>query len=510
MQRVVSTVIFGLALSLASRAASADDPDGLALAAAIQEAFVKAIENAEKSVVSISRDKLQPSQQSSTQAGRQFGRVNDLPPNIASIDYIPNEFGAGIVIDETGLILTNYHLVRGGPAVDPRSDYKADQALYVRLPDRRGFEARIFAADPRSDLAVLKIMASDLKPIRIGNANAIRKGQFVIALGNPYQIARDGTASASWGIVGNLIRQAELDPDVPLRERSHKRLQNQGMLIQVDTRLDLGTSGGALIDLQGNLIGVTTSLASIVGYEKSAGYAVPIDDSTRRIIEALRQGKEVEYGFLGVDMHNDLVPGDDELTTIGERFKQYGAARIKSVIRNLPAERAGLRADDLVLRIGDKPILSQSDLMREVGLLAPGTVARFRVWRPIAGRDLELPVEVGKWPVVNEEAVITATRLREPWRGIVYDYPTSRFRLFDHHTPERNAGLLVLEVLPNSPAETAGIRRDDLITQVRGKPVRTPRELQELVQGDAGPVPLQVVPAASVHPAPRTVEIKPR
>src|SRR5262249_34201964 len=157
-----------------------------------------------------------------------------------------------------------------------------------------------------SDLAVLKIAANDLKPIRIGNASAIRKGQFVIALGNPYQIARDGTASASWGIVGNLVRQAELDPDVPLRERPQKRLQNQGMLIQIDTRLDLGTSGGALIDLHGNLVGITTSLASIVGYEKSAGYAVPIDDSTRRIIEALRQGREVEYGFLGVDMHNDL------------------------------------------------------------------------------------------------------------------------------------------------------------------------------------------------------------
>jgi serine protease Do len=511
MKRVFLVAILVAGSPFCGSTLSANEPDGLAAAVAIQDTFVRVIESAEKSVVSIARAKIRPAAPPILEAPRRPfpGRAE---PGIEDTErFIPNEFGAGIVLDENGLILTNYHLVRGGPTVEPRPDYKAEQTLYVRLPDRRGFEARILAADPRSDLAVLKIPANDLKPIRLGNAASARKGQFVIALGNPYQIARDGSASATWGIIGNLTRLPLSEPGRDDRPTGDT-IQNLGVLMQIDTRLDLGTSGGALLNLQGELIGITTALAAIVGYEKSAGFAVPVDDSTRRIIETLRQGKEVEYGFLGVQMDDDdLLSSNDELLPVAAKYHQHGAARIKSVVPNLPAERGGLKNNDLVVRVGEKPIYSRKDLMREIGLLAPGTVVPMRVWRPADRADLQLAVEVGKWPRDNEEAMITSARIREPWRGLIYDYPTSRFRFSSTlmTRPERNSGVIVLDVLADSPA-AAELRPEDVITHVNGRPVRTPKDFLEAVQGQTGPVQLQVLPGAQPQAPSRSVEIKPR
>lgn len=512
MKHVVLAAMVSIGPLLGSGALAAEEPDGLAATLAIQETFVRAIESAEKSVVSIARAKIRSVAPPILDPPRRPFPGRPEPGIEDSERFIPNEFGAGIVLDENGLILTNYHLVRGGPIVEPRPDFKPEQMLYVRLPDRRGFEARILAADPRSDLAVLKIPVNDLKPIRLGNATGARKGQFVIALGNPYQIARDGSASATWGIIGNLTRLPLPDPGRDDRQPG-ETIQNLGVLMQIDTRLDLGTSGGALVNLRGELIGITTSLAAIVGYEKSAGYAVPVDDSTRRIIETLRQGKEVEYGFLGVQMDDeDLLASNDELRPVAAKYRQYGAARIKAVVPNLPAERGGLKNNDLVVRVGEKPILCRKDLMREIGLLAPGTVVPMRIWRPAERAAMQLSVEVGKWPRDNEEAMITSSRIREPWRGLIYDYTTSRSRFSNMllTRPERNSGVIVLDVVPDSPAAAAELRPEDVITHANGKAVRTPKEFLEAVEGQTGPVPLQVLPGAQPQGPIRTVEIKPR
>ncbi|MSR56792.1 MAG: PDZ domain-containing protein [Planctomycetaceae bacterium] len=495
----------------------ADEPGGLAAAVAIQDAFVKAIESAEKSVVSIARDKAQPQQPAPPMFRRnqnfQFPPQHERPTGLEDPNYIPNEFGAGIVIGENGLILTNYHLVRGGPEVG-KPEKPTEQKLYVRLADRRGYAAQIYAADPRSNLAVLKIAATDLQPLRLGNASTLRKGQFAIALGNPYLIARDGSASASWGIISNLTRQAMQDLDLVLTEKDRMTtLPNLGVLIQVDTRLELGTSGGALINLQGDLIGITTSLASIVGYEKSAGFALPVDDSTRRIIEALKQGKEVEYGFLGITPE-DVFPSEfqGELSGIAAKYRQYGAARILKVLGNLPADRAGIKANDLVLRVGEKPILSTNDLMREIGLLAPGTSVRLKVWRVTSGREFDFPVEIGKWPAIDEDGLISSVRLRDPWRGLVYDYPTARRRLFKQidNSSERNSGVLILEVAAGSPSAAAELVSGDLITHVNRRRIRSPKEFLDAVQTESGPVSLQYLPGSSPQAGERTVEVKPR
>lgn len=512
----VTIVIALVALVVAQRArAAGEEISGLAAAAAIEEAFVAAIAAAEGSVVAITRDRIALPEGGRIVRGRD-GRADRIGPD--SPGYVPNEFGAGVVIDSNGLILTNYHLVRGGP-IEGKPDVNRDQSLYVRLADRRGFEARIFAADPRSDLAVLKIPAADLKPIRLGNASQARKGQLVIALGNPYMIARDGSASASWGIISNLYRRLATDPEPndPDSARREKTLQNLGVLIQIDTRLELGTSGGALINLRGELIGITTALAGLVGYEKASGFALPVDDSTRRIIETLRHGKEVEYGFLGISLPSPDDPAVSDLVRefgpLTAKSGQNAAAKVENVLANLPADRAGIRPGDFVTRVGDRPIFGPNDLMREIGLLAPGTRVPIKVWRrATAGvSEVELSVEVGKWPVADEEGVVAANRLHEPWRGLEYDYQTSRRRSarLDLQGP-RSTGVMVTGVAPGSPAAGADLRPEDLITQVNRRPVRTPREFADAVQNETGPVTLDVIPAASPKGAPRSIEVKPR
>jgi S1-C subfamily serine protease len=262
------------------------------------------------------------------------------------------------------------------------------------------------------------------------------------------------------------------------------------------------------LNLHGELIGMTTSLAAIVGYEKAAGFAVPFDESIKRIIESLRQGREVEYGFLGIGPA-EVLPSDlmkPEWAAVVARIKQYSVARIESIVTDLPAYRGGLRVGDLVLRIGEKQIFNQNDLMREIGFVAPGTVVRIRIFRD--GEEKEIPVEVGKWPVIDEEGIVATKPLREPWRGIVYDYGTSRRRFASNPaTLERSIGVRVLEVLPNTPAAARELQPGDLITHVRNAPVTTPREFADAVQKLTGPVMVRV--SKSMSAAPVAVEIKP-
>ncbi len=227
---------------------AAQQVTGLQAAAAIEGAMVDAIAQAEQSVVAIARVRRLENQPLEIGVNP-FGRpllADQASPGTA--EFIPNEYATGVVVDAGGLILTAAHVLQD------------DCDYWVTTPDRRIYKViRPKAADPRSDLAVLEIDATGLVPIKFGDGSQLKKGQIVIALGNPYAIARDGQASASWGIVSNLTRKAGPSPD-PFNPKPS--LPQYGTLIQTDARLNLGTSGGALVNLQGEMVGLTISLAA--------------------------------------------------------------------------------------------------------------------------------------------------------------------------------------------------------------------------------------------------------
>jgi serine protease Do len=256
------------------------------VAALLEDSIIKVVEKAEPAVVSIARFKPSP-EEPLPEMHRAFPqvmrRMGEAPRNIS---IHPNDFGTGCLISPANsadrFVLTNYHLVRGGPIYDKtKSDgraFKADDntELLIHFTDRRGCRAAIIAADPRSDLAVLRLDwdRSGLKPadfpsLEWDNSHSPKKGQFVILLGNPHAIARDGSASVRWGMVSNLTRQPispnrsqDIDPDEMIRGSMLHRL---GAVMQLDAKMNLGMSGGPVLNLKGELIGISTSLAAIEG-----------------------------------------------------------------------------------------------------------------------------------------------------------------------------------------------------------------------------------------------------
>ena len=496
-----ATGIFLLAMIAAALPcpAPAQEPDGLAAAAALEQAFIKVIAAVEPSVVSILRYRLprpaifQRDDPFRMQQDEQ--RMAEAQPEHP--DFVPNEFGAGIIIQsplnrEERLILTNYHVVKGGPIFGQAAGEAADVRIYIRFADRSGCQADILAADPRSDLAVLKLRTdtgdvrlSDLKPLALGDGSRIRKGQIVLALGNPYAMARDGSASASWGMVSNIGRRAA--PIENLRFDSEARKQETmhhfGTLVQVSLPLDLGASGGPLLNLRGELIGLTTSLAALHGYEKSAGHAVPLDEGTRRVIESLSQGYEVEYGLLG-------IAPETVLRHMAAGLDQPSAARAQVVRAGSPAAVAGLREQDAIVAVDSVPIYSHSDLMREIGNRAPGSVVRMRIWSSYrrGGRLSDVQVTLAKWPPINEDEIIaTRERPERTWRGLVVDYGTGRVRFTPRQ--EQYDVVLVRDVSPecrafaaNSASERIELQPGDFITHVEGQRVRNPEEFRRAVE----------------------------
>jgi serine protease Do len=502
----------GWGLCLLNGTAHAQDAQGLAALSSIERVFTDVIARVEPAIVSVARIRPSPELNQFNPLDLEIdGRGDRNRPDAP--DFVPNEFGAGIVIapnrgSNDRFILTNYHLIRGGPAIGLVSK-PSDNQIYVRFGDRRGYYARIIAADPRSDLAILAIdytalglKPADLQPIPLRSDRApLRKGQSVLAFGNPYAIARDGSASVSWGMISNVARRP-----APIRQREPGAAKSEtihqfGTLLQVDTRMELGTSGGALVNLHGDLIGITTSLAALDGYEKSVGFAIPIDDFARRIIDALCHGYEVEYGFLGLTPHT--VP-PDQLRRYRGNFKQSSAVRVYQVIPNSPATRcwtagtdiraapnAQLLPDDIILQIEGRPILDQYDLMRYVGTFGPDAVIRLTVWRPREAGELTLLTKLGKWPVVDDDAIIATSQRYPAWRGISVDYPSGRSKFFGWPFQYKDA-VLVTSVAANSPAQIAGLRDGDFIAAVAGTPVRTPAEFEAAVRRSDGDVPLEL------------------
>lgn len=474
--------------------------------AAIEESVTQVVEKAERSIVAIARIPLSPEPLDRQPARNPFGLHPDLRLNDPlAPGYVPKNPGTGILMASPDdprlrLILTNYHVVRGGQPFRNDGIIRSESRIAVRFSRTQAAWATIYAADPRSDLAVLAFDPSDIESapadipvIRLPDDTRVRKGQFVIALGNPYAIARDGSPSVSLGMISNVSR-------FPFAETTTDRetIHHFGTLLHVDTRLGPGTSGGALLNKDGDLIGITTSLAAMEGYETSVGYAIPLNSSIRRIVEDLLRGYEVEYGFLGV------VPGPskDVQATFGSLSRETRGVVIAQVVQDSPAYRAGLRTNDIVLAVNANPIFEPSDILREVGLLAPGSTSRLRVIRG-NGRERVVSVPLAKWPRGHVEQIIYSNDRYPIWRGLKIDWPTSRTRHFDFDRPYPRA-IVVDRVEPGSPAEIAGLREGDLLTEAHGSNVESPQEFFKAIANATGPVQVRLL-EGSREPLIRTI-----
>lgn len=258
--------------------------------------------------------------------------------------------GSGAIISEDGYIVTNFHVVNNA------------QAIEVSLPDRRSFEARIVATDPATDLALLKVEPKRPLPyLQFGNSDSLRVGEWVLAIGNPFNLETTVTA----GIVSATARNINTQSGKVSIES----------LIQVDAAVNSGNSGGPLIDLDGRLVGINTAIASPTG--AFAGYAFSIPESlVTKFVDDVKKYGEVRHVVLGVNITNLNSQLADRYTNGDTR-----GVLVAGVYQNGPADRAGIRATDVILSVNGRNVNSVSELQGEVSRLAPGDTAEVGVAR---------------------------------------------------------------------------------------------------------------------------------
>ncbi len=277
--------------------------------------------------------------------------------------------GSGIILDRSGHILTNNHVVAGG------------ERLIVTLPDRTRAEARLVGRDPGNDLAVVKVDVDPAKltPATLGDSSAVRPGQFAIALGNPFGLDRTITL----GIVSGVGRTLPTGGR-PLRA-----------LIQTDALINPGNSGGPLLNARGEVIGVNTALDStqLTGDGRGAaiGLAVPIN-TAKRVLPRMLAGETVKHPWLGISsLELDPMAAGDRGIPI------TAGALVQRVVRDGPADRAGIRPGDVIVAIDGRPVRRVEDIADYLdGAKAVGDTVTLEVWRD--GETFSLEVTLGEWP----------------------------------------------------------------------------------------------------------------
>ncbi len=448
--------------------------DSRAIVSALETVVADSIENAQESVVAISPIRRNTGTATNAVRGKTVPVGADFRPMAGVFDPMSQDFqsfdyGSGVVIGTEGQILTAFHVVQG-----------ADMIL-VRAANRQEFYAEVIASDPRSDLAVIapKVITENgiakvpvLKPIKMGDSDKLRRGSFLVAMGNPFNSAKDGRPSAAFGILSNRARRLDLNIDEGMTGRQLRHLPT---LLQLDSKLNLGMSGGALVNMNGDLVGLTTTGGNPQGFDAQAGYAIPIDALIRRSIASLIQGKAVEYGFLGVSLNasgNNIING---------------------VSPGTPAAKAGLLPQDEIIAVGEFPITDGDSLVLAVNALPVETPVKITVRRD--GREVTKDLILAKFPVNGE---VIATNKPAPWRGIEVDYPSvgvgnqgpqAELPVLRTGQPDPD-GVLITRVEQDSPA--FGILKiGTLIISVNEKPVKTPREFREAVSTAKGKVRLK-------------------
>ena len=269
--------------------------------------------------------------------------------------------GSGVIVSSEGYILTNQHVVDG-----------ADQ-IEVALADGRKTTAKVIGTDPETDLAVLKINLTNLPTITLGRMENTRVGDVVLAIGNPFGVGQ----TVTMGIVSAL-------------GRNHLGINTFENFIQTDAPINPGNSGGALVNTNGDLIGINTAIYSRSGGSLGIGFAIPVS-TARNVLESIITSGTVTRGWIGVEPQ-DVTP------EIAESFglNQKSGAIIAGVLQGGPADRAGVRPGDILVSVNDENITDTTELLNVIAQLKPGSAVKLHLVRK--GKALDLPVVIGKRP----------------------------------------------------------------------------------------------------------------
>lgn len=386
--------------------------------------YNSSISEAKKSVVNISTTK-------TTTAGSGFDQMFNDPffRDFFGFNFkIPQDkqksasLGSGVIISSDGYIVTNNHVIED-----------SDEILVTLLESEKEYKAKIIGTDPKTDLAIIKIEATNLKAIKIADSSKIMEGDIVFAIGNPFGVG----GSITQGIISGL-------------NKDNIGLNQYENFIQTDASINPGNSGGALVDSRGALVGINSAILSRSGGNNGIGFAIP-SNMTKEIAKKLIEDGKIERGYIGV-MISNLTTEQKEI------YKNKDGALISSVEKGLPADTAGLKRGDLIIQIDDKQIKNANDLKNTIGSLTPNKEITLVYER--SGK-----IETTKIKLANMQQPNTGMRDNSSISGLSVAPINDEIR-YRYKIPQDIVGVLVTDVKTNSNADKFGFQKGDIIIQI--------------------------------------------
>lgn len=362
---------------------------------------------------------------------------------------IARGFGSGVILTADGFIVTNNHVVDGA------------QKIGVVLNDNREYEARLVGADPSSDLAVLKIEAEDLPWLRIGDSDALRLGEWVLAVGNPFNL----TSTVTAGIISAKARNIGINA----AEYSIESF------IQTDAAVNPGNSGGALVNQRGELVGINTAIASRTGSFAGYSFAVPMT-IVRKVVEDVKEFGEVQRALLGVVISS--VNAD-----LAREFKldKIEGVYVSDVAENGAAKEAGIKSGDVIMAVGNKKVNTSAELQEAVSQYRPGDDVKITIKRNNSEKlfSVTLRNKLGDTGIIRTGNLVLGSELEA-----INDRDKQRLGI--------NRGLKIAKI-GNGKLKEAGVTEGFIITDINKRPVSEVNEFRRIITSARGGILIEGV-----------------
>jgi len=372
---------------------------------------------------------------------------------------VQHALGSGVIVRADGHILTNHHVIDGA------EDIKVD------LSNSRTYSAKLVGSDPASDLAVLKISAGGLPLLQLGDSDRVRVGDVCLAVGNPLGIGESVTA----GIISAKGRSTDTVGGGSFQD-----------FLQTDAPINQGNSGGALVNTRGELIGINSQILSSNGGNIGIGFAIPSNMARNVMNQLIGKGK-VQRGMLGIG----IQPVTNEIAS-GLGLKDVRGVLVNSVNPGGPADRAGVKTGDVILKLNGHDVNDANTLRNEIAGMAPGTQVTLSIMRD--GKPIESRVTLGE---LTPESARSNQENGGDGEGSaklgISVSPLTPERAAQLHLRRGTQGVLIEQVDPDGPAAQAGIQAGDVIQEVNRQPVRSPADVRKVLDQSGSQTPVLLI-----------------
>lgn len=371
-------------------------------------------------------------------SNRQFQAPGEAP------EQREQGLGSGVILTPDGYILTNNHVVDSATGVR------------VTLADKREFKAKVIGADPKSDIAVIKIDATNLPCVTVGDSSKVQVGDYALAIGNPFGVGQ----TVTMGIVS-------------ATGRSHLGIEEYEDFIQTDAPINPGNSGGALVNDRGELIGINTAIiAHGSSGNQGIGFAVPVN-MARIVMDQLVKTGKVTRAYLGI-VPQDVTPAIAQ--AFGE--KEARGALVGDVSANSPAQRSGIQKGDIILDVNGKPVTDSNELRMTISMMQPDASVNLRISRN--GAERNVAVQLGELPTTTAALKHNGEKESSALSGVAVENLDAQTAQ-NLKLPSNAQGVVVTNVSPSSEAAEAGLRPGDVIQEVNHKPVNNTADFERAI-----------------------------